>query len=158
MRIFIRTLVLGPLFSAATFSTIIFAVNCFSRPNLSLAASEALGTLLVATVGAYIMAFTPLFGPLPGVIPLLVYSLSLTYLADKVCNFLSKQNATTRTKVFTTTVMSILIGTIVYGAIFLFTLEPGESGSLEILWALVAPTSAIFGAWTGLSYARETTN
>lgn len=158
MYIFIRTLVLGPLFSAAIFVLISLLAHYFSDSNSGLRASDVVGTLIVAITFAYLMVFIPSFGFLPSIIPLAGFSLLLTYLTGKVFNFLSKHNATTRTKILVTTIMSVIIGIITYGGFYLLALASGKSEKFEFIWIVVVPTSAIFGAWAGLSYARKRPN
>ncbi|UCJ18140.1 hypothetical protein K5Q02_07145 [Pseudomonas sp. MM211] len=156
--IFIRTLVLGPLFSATIFVLIGLLSHYFSGSKPGLGTSEVLGTLLITIIAAYLMVFIPSFGFLPGIIPLAAYSLLLTYFTGRVFCFLSKYNVTTRTKIVAIIVLSILIGIVIYGGFYLLALASGKSGRFEFIWIVVVPTSAIFGAWAGLTYARKLPN
>ena len=158
LAIFIRTLVLGPLFSAVIFVLIGCLANYFLDSKAGLGPSEILAVFLMIITVAYLMVFIPAFGFLPGIIPLIIYSLLLTFSAGPFFYFLSKHDMTSKIKVFAITILSMIIGIVVYGGFYLLALASETAGKFDFIWVVVASTSAIFGAWTGLTYVRERPN
>ena len=149
--VFIRTLLLGPLFTAIilTLDLIVFA------PEISPDIYNALAFLSITIVVAYIKVFTTAIGHIPVIFPLLAYSLLLSISIKPFCNHISDLKINKKTTIFFSAILGIIIGVIIYGGCHLLAAQPVKFEKLNFLWYLVTPTSAIFGAWAGLSYVRE---
>ena len=155
LYIFIRTVVLGPLFSAITYVVALSLLHCFSVARPSAGGADFIGVLYMGIIAAYLMVFIPSFGFMLGIIPLVIYSFLLACFSGKVFLFLSKHDAATAVKLFATTIVGVMLGFVVYGGFYSLALLLEKEAKFEFIWVVLVPTSAIFGAWAGLSHMRK---
>jgi hypothetical protein len=155
LYIFIRTVVLGPLFSAITYVVALSLLDYFSGAKPSVGGADFIGVLYMVIIAAYLMVFIPSFGFLPGIIPLVIYSFLLAYFSGKVFLFLSKHDTATAVKLFAAAIVGVMLGFVVYGGFYSLALLLEKEAKFEFIWVVLVPTSAIFGAWAGLSYVRK---
>lgn len=155
LYIFIRTVVLGPLFSAITYVVALSLIHFFSGSKPGVGGADFIGMLYMAIIAAYLMVFIPSFGFLPGIIPLVIYSFFLAYFSRKVFLFLSRRDAAATVKLFATAIVGVMLGFVVYGGFYSLALLLEKDAKFEFIWVVLVPASAIFGAWAGLSHMRK---
>ena len=76
--IFIRTLMLGPLLSAIVFVFAGYLASSVTASHPHINPSAIFTDLIFVIVAAYAMVFIPAFGFMPGIFPLLAYTLLLS--------------------------------------------------------------------------------
>lgn len=158
IKILVRTFLLGPFFCAMIFFLISVAASYFSGTDNTADVQALLMIFGMLVFAAYSMVIFPAFGFLPGIFPLTLYSLMLAFAAPPLFDFLTRRKLTTEVKLLALTFLSTLLGLLIYGGfLFLATLS-GSSLGLGFSLKVVIPTSALFGAWTGITCARTEGN
>ena len=153
ISVFLKSLLLGPLLSTISLE---ISMNLeFDSPVLSWdKTGDFIDLFLLLCLGAYLLIFTAPFGGVPGIIPLLAYSTILALSIDPLIECMSKRRLKAQVKVMLVTLLSLLIGLVVYGSFF--QLATTHTKELQaILFSMVIPTSIFFGIWFGITYVRK---
>jgi hypothetical protein len=148
IKVFWKTLLFGPMLSAIVF---LIGLPDASYSTSSASVGEYFGALLMTIVLSYFFVFAPV-GDLPGIIPMLCYSLGFSLLVNPIKKMLSPHKPYVIVIGFT--LLSIFIGVTVYGVFFIN--HPKHSKDLvDLVLRIVIPTSAIFGLYFGINSIRK---